>query len=164
MMKNTKRVEERSLNYKNSKAKKVITIIMAIIVLFGIYNLAWLGWRNLRYRPYTEGLDIFIENKSYVYRAEDSFLYNVKFPDYLTYTGNLCVSVPDGKCALLIWPKVVGGYTYGVQIQVDEEIYSIMLDKDFSAEDSQFDEILNEYSKTISELHEKADSMWDIEK
>lgn len=66
---------------------------------------------------------MFIENKSYVYTADDDYLYNVKMPDYLTYTGNLCVSVPKGECALLICPKVIGDYDYGVQIQIGEEIY-----------------------------------------
>lgn len=163
-MRNIKEVEEGSLNCKKrSKFKKIIIIILAVIIGFGLYNLTWLGWRTLKYKSYTTGLEEFIENMSYVYTAEDSYLYNVKMPDYLTYTGNLCVSVPEGECALLIWPKVISGYDYGVQIQIEEEVYSIMLNNDFSAEDSQFDGIVGEYSETITELHEKAKKMWNIE-
>lgn len=147
---------------KNNKVKKIIIIILIIIIGFGIYNLAWLGWRNIKYKSYKTGLEEFIENKSYVYTADDNYLYNVKLPDYLTYTGNLCVSVPEGECALLIWPKVIGGYDYGVQIQIDEETYSIMLNNDFLAEDSQYDEMVDKYSDTITELHEKAKKMWNI--
>lgn len=147
---------------KNSKVKKWVIILLTIIIGFGIYNLVWMEWRNIKYQLYTTGFEAFVENKSYVYKADDAYLYNVKMPDYLTYTGNLCVSVPKGECALLIWPKVTGGYDYGVQIQIDKEIYSIMLNQDLSAEDSQFDEIVDESSETITELHEKAKKMWNF--
>lgn len=143
---------------KKIKWKIIIVFIFSIVV----YNLFWLGWRYFKYQNYTENLKVFRENYSYILNGEDGFLYNAKLPDYLTYTGNLCVATKDGKVGLLIWPKAFAGYRSGVQIEVEGIIYSIMLNEDFTAEDPYFDELVNEYMEIILLLREKADDMWGI--
>lgn len=155
-MKKTNRFQEMS------KFKKIVLSIGVLCLAFGLYNVIWFGWRACKYNSYTENLDVFIEHLSYVYTAEDGYLYNVKMPDYLTFTGNLCVATPDGGAALLIWPKVLGGYRYGFQIEKDNEIYSIMLNQDFEAEDAQFKDIIDENNNVITELNSKAIEMWHI--
>lgn len=148
------------MNYRKiSRTKK---IICTLVILLVCYNLFWLGWRYFKYTSYTERLEVFIEHLSYVYTDEEGYLYNVKLPDYLTYTGNLCVSVPGGESALLIWPKVSGGYEYGVQLDLNGEVYSIMLQDDFMARDSQFDDIINAHSEVIQELYGRAEGMWQL--
>lgn len=146
----------------NKKTKIIIIICVSVIALFGLYNFIWYKWKCNKYEQYTEGMEEFVENMSYIYTSDDSYDYNVKLPEYLTYTGNLCVAVPGGRCALIIWPKVTDGYTYGVQIEKDGMIYSIMLNDDFTAEDGRFDEIINEYTDTINELRKRADDMWGL--
>lgn len=126
------------------------------------YNVFWFGWRYVKYNSYTENLEVFIEHLSYVYTDEEGYLYNVKLPDYLTYTGNLCVAVPGGASALLIWPKVNGGYKYGVQLEIDEEVYSIMLDENFAAQDEQFHDIITSHAEVIDELYGRAVDMWEL--
>ena len=79
------------MNYKKiSRTKK---IICTLVILLVCYNLFWLGWRYFKYTSYTERLEVFIEHLSYVYTDEEGYLYNVKLPDYLTYTGNLHVEI-----------------------------------------------------------------------
>ena len=146
----------------NKKVKIIIIICISVIVLFGLYNFIWHKWKVNKYEKYTEDMEEFVENMSYIYTSDDSYDYNVKFPEYLTYTGNLCVAVPGGQCALIIWPKVTTGYTYGVQIEKDGMVYSIMLSNDFTAEDGRFDELINEHTDTIDELRKRADDMWKL--
>ena len=145
-----------------TKVKKILIIVLVVLFLFVIYNSIWLTWRYFRYTDYTDNMEVFIENTSYIYTDEEGYDYNVKLPDYLTYTGNLCVAVPDGKYALIIWPNAFDGYEYGVQLEIDDDTYSIMLNEDFSAQDSQFDDIIYEYSETISDLYERSVNQWDI--
>lgn len=160
MMKNIKKSEEESLNCKK---RKMVIIVAAVIVLgFGAYILFWYMWQNAKYTPYITGMEEFVPGKSYVYTAEDGYLYNVKKPDFLTYTGNMCVSVPKGECALLIWPKSRKGFDYGVQIQKDQEIYSIMLKADHTAVEKNDNELLQEYSECIEDLFKKASDKWEI--
>lgn len=146
----------------NKTVKRVIIGISAAVIVFGFYNAAWFCHKEYKYTPYTEELKEFIENKSYVLTAEDGYLYNVKIPDYLSFTGNLCVTEPEQKCSLLIWPKPFGKFKYGVIIKEDTDVYQIELNEDFTAKDSQFDEIVEKYSDVIEDLHDKSVKMWDV--
>lgn len=143
--------------------KKKKQIILILICLFCAYNIVWFGWRQLRYKKYIENFDVFRPHYSYVLGPKDGFLYNVKLPDYLTYTGNLCVSTEDGTVGLLIWPKIFAGYRFGVQIEADDNtIYNIMLKADFTAEDAAFADLLDTYKETILELRNRANRKWEI--
>lgn len=147
---------------KQSKAKKIVIIVLALVMAFGVYNLVWFSWRYIKYNHYvTDNMETFLDNKSYVYTDNDGYNYNVKFPEYLSYTGNLCVADSDGKCALLIWPNIFGGNKYGVQIDKDDEVYSIMLNENLTAQDKKYDEIVDEYSKEISNLFQRYEKQWD---
>lgn len=147
---------------EKKKGNRVIFIVKIIVLAFIFYNVIWIGWRQFKYSTYTENLDVFVKYLSYVHTDKDGYLYNVKLPDYLTYTGNLCVATPDEKYALLIWPGFIGTYEYGVQIEEDDVTYSIMLKDDFSAQDKRFSEMLDKYSEEIKDLRDKAEKMWKI--
>jgi len=122
---------------KKAKSKKVILVIISIIILlFMMYNLFWYLFVYNEYDKYIAGFEEFRPHISYVLNGDDGYLYNVKYPDYLSFTGNLCVATNDGKQALLIWPEVFGTYKFGVQIidEESEEEYSIMLNNSRKAD------------------------------
>lgn len=144
------------------KKKKLVIVIGIMLVVFAFYNVGWYQWKNLKYSEYTEELNDFGNGKSYVLKGEDNYLYNVKVPDYLRYTGNMCVSTSDGKYELIIWPNALKGYEYSVQIQQEEETYGITLKSDLTAKEKEFENVINENADIIQELYNKANVMWNI--
>ncbi len=144
------------------KNKKKIIIIMATVFLsvFIIYNLFWYGWMKNKYTAYTERLNEFVPNRSYVL-SENSYLYNVKFPNYLLFVGNLGVATDDNKIALIIWPSFIGENTYGVQItDENNEVYSIMIKRDLSVIDNVNADLIESNKEQIETLFKKAKEMW----
>ena len=146
---------------EETKQKKGLFMILAIVLAFLLYNAFWLCWRNIRYNRYTENLETFREHISYVRTAEDGYLFNAKLPDYLSFTGNLCVATPDSTVALIIWPNVWKNNHYGVQVEKDDETYSIELNEDLSAKQADYNDLIAENKDTILILKEKADDMWE---
>ena len=144
------------------KGKKLIVcIVLSSLVLFILYNVFWIGWRINKYSQYIDEFQTFTKYMSYFY-DDDQYLYNVKLPDYLSYTGNLCVATHDGKYALLIWPKFGDEYEYGVQLEINKEVYSIMINKNIRTYDPQYQELISPYQDTIEDLFNKANEMWNI--
>lgn len=144
---------------KQIKIMAIITLI--ILLIFGIINIVWYKVIHSEYVPYTIGLEEFKKNVSYVLE-EDGFLYNVKLPDYLSFTGNLCVATNDGKYVLLIWPNAFNNSAeYEIQIEnEDKEILSIMVDKNINAFEDHQEEVINDNREIINELLEKAKGRW----
>lgn len=153
-------MKEKSKNRK----RLLIDIVIVIVLVFALFNVLWLCWRNIRYNHYIEGLQVFRKHYSYVLIADDGYLFNVKLPDYLTFTGNLCVATPDSKVALILWPNVLSGYHYGTQIEKDGEVYSIELDENLYARQTYYNDMIEENEDTIQYLMKKAEFMWDISK
>lgn len=146
-----------------SKSKKLYIIITVIILLFGVYNLIWYYVTQSKYDNFSERMDEFVKNRSYVLNPGDGYLYNVKYPDYLTFTGNLGVSDEKNEISLIIWPSLFNGENeYGVRIIDEDESYEIMVDKDMKAEDSEIEDIVNKYQDEIQILFQKADEKWGI--
>lgn len=146
-----------------SKSKKLYIIITVIILLFGVYNLIWYYVTQSKYDNFSEKMDEFVKNRSYVLNPGDGYVYNVKYPDYLTFTGNLGVSDEKNEISLIIWPSLFNGENeYGVRIIDEDESYEIMVDKDMKAEDSEIEDIVNKYQDEIQILFHKADEKWGI--
>ena len=140
-----------------------IIVISSIMAIFVIYNIFWFCVVHLNYNSFIEGMNEFRPNVSYVLEGNDGYLYNVKNPDYLSYTGNACVSTKDGKVALLIWPGLFRETKYGVQITTNDNIvYSIIIDKNAEAIDSQYKDMIIENSTIIQVLFQKAEKQWNI--
>lgn len=105
--------------------KKSVVILISIILLLcitpSIYSEIW----YLRYIEPMERTNI----GGYAL-IKDGLLYSVKKPDPLSFTGNLAVINDDGSLALIIWPKVGGGYEYGVRISDHQSktAYEIYID------------------------------------
>ncbi|WP_054767354.1 hypothetical protein [Lysinibacillus parviboronicapiens] len=144
------------------KNKKRIIIILATVFfpVFILYNLFWYGWMKNKYTAYKEGLNEFVPNRSYVL-SESSYLYNVKFPNYLSFVGNLGVATDDNKIALIIWPSFFGENTYGVQIKDEnDQVYSIMIKRDLSVVDNENADLIKNNKEQIEILFKKAQEKW----
>ena len=154
--------------------KKILIAVCAVLMLFVLFNFVWFGWNHIKYKSYVDGM-IEIETSSVIAPAYasvdvDGFDYNVKFPDYLSFAGNLAVGFPvengdqitDG---LIIWPKVFGGYEYGVMLQSLEsgtDGYMFYIDEQGNAIDAEYQEVAERYSEVIAELLSRAKSHWDL--
>ena len=79
--------------------KRIRKIIIAVILCFAAFNPAWMIWREAKYSHYTDSMEKTVFSQLIVPRfaCEDDevFDYSVKYPDYISFTGNLCVGVPD---------------------------------------------------------------------
>jgi len=142
------------------KKKKMIIILATIFSMFIVYNLLWYAWMNVKYSKYTRDLEEIIPNRSYVL-SQNAYLYNVKFPDYLSLVGNLAVSTEDNKYALIIWPSFIGDNKYGIQItDKNKQTYSIMINRDLSVIDDVHEEIIDNNKEQVETLFKKAQDMW----
>lgn len=152
----------------NRKVLKVITLVLSVFVLFNIF---WYAWRDMKYDSYINEME---ENElsswivpRYKHVDEEGYDYSVKYPDYLSFTGNMSVGLPSldnnpFTDFLVIWPKVFGGYEYGASLTVDGVNYQIMINEDGSAVDSQYNEIAAMSKETIDLLLHKANEKWDL--
>jgi len=147
---------------KNKKTKIIALTTVVIIILFGIYNIVWYSIIQSKYNTYIENMDEFRKNKSYILKGDDGFLYNVKLPDYLSFTGNLGVTTEDGKYALLIWPNAFNNRVkYGVQlVNADNEMVRVMINEDITALNDNYSDIIEKNKVEINELLIKAKYKW----
>ena len=152
----------------NRKVLKVITMVLSVFILFNIF---WYAWRDMKYASYINEME---ENDiqswivpRYMHVDAEGYDFTVKYPDYLSFTGNLAVGLPSldnnpFTDFLVIWPKVLGGYEYGASLTVDGVNYQIMINEDGSAVDSQYSEIAAISKETIDLLLHKANEKWDL--
>ena len=152
--------------------KKFLKIILVILIVFILLNIVWFSWRAIKYNNYSKGMD---KNKSYSFSVpkylkndKEGFSYSVKYPDYLSFTGNLAISMPSEdddyfSDALIIWPNLLKGYEYGL-ILYDEENneYMIEIDENKNPKDSEYKEIVNDHKDNIDILFEKANKFWNL--
>ncbi len=142
--------------------EKVVLLVMAVVLLI---NVGWLSIRELKYRKYIRDLPRFGGPASYGMLAEDGYNYGVKKPDYLSLTGNLSVSSMEKNEALIIWPKLLGGYEYGVILKRGNENYQIYVDENGEAVDRKdilIVKITEDQREKIKNLLYKADKMWNL--
>ena len=153
--------------------KKVLKVIICILLLFVVINACWYVWRMVKYDPFTKVMEKseipeFLVPRYYSMDA-DGYDYSVKYPDYLSFTGNLCVGLPTTDenvftDFLIIWPKLFDRYEYGVSLNVGNETYQIYINADGSPVDPKYSEIVNEYKDTVDDLLSRAKEMWDIDR
>ncbi len=152
--------------------KSVLRAAICILALFLLINAGWYVWRSVKYGSYSKGME---KNEipewlvpRYKYSDAEKFDYGVKYPDYLSLTGNLSVGMPvTGEDFftdfLVIWPKVFGGYEYGVSVEVDGEDRQIYIKADGSAVHPEDNWIVERCRDHIDALLNKAKAMWDLE-
>ncbi len=153
--------------------KTAMKIIDIVLVIFIILNVVWFGWRSATYRVFV--LDGMEETESstfivprYLLTTDDGYSYSIKYPNYLSTTGNLGLTLPSDynealyTDSLIIWPKLDGSYEYGVILYDDDVEWQIMVDASGRALDSQYDEVIEAHAENVALLFEKANEQWDL--
>lgn len=158
----------------NKKQKRLWIGAGCIAAIFLLLNLAWFGWRHAAYSGYRDGMRKTefsnVWHTVYVAQDADGFDYNVSYPSYPMLTGNLAIGYPateddpftDG---LIIWPKLSGGYEYGVILNPrgdDAEGYMFYIDAQGNAVDAEYREIAEEARDVIKTLLTRANSQWKL--
>ena len=147
--------------------KRIRKILIAVILCFAVLNLAWMIWREAKYSHYTGGMEKTVFSQLIVPRFaredEEGYDYSVKYPDYLSFTGNLCVGVPDKIDGLIIWPLFGGGYEYGILVEQDGIQYQIYLDSEGNPVEESDRFVVQKCRDEIDLLFAKARSMWNLD-
>jgi hypothetical protein len=81
--------------------KKLVIIGGVSIGIFILFNAFWFVWREMKYSKYIfEGMEKTEHSNIVVPRFyhvdEDGYSWFVKYPDYLSFTGNITVMMPTG--------------------------------------------------------------------
>ncbi|MDO4661936.1 MAG: hypothetical protein Q4B36_02255 [Tissierellia bacterium] len=142
------------------KSLKKIGIV--IIVVFAIYCLVWFINSRYVYTPFTEHVPKH-ESGLYVYHDDKTdYTYNVKFPEFPKFTGNLGVVDNEGS-GLIIWPGFFGtNYEYGVSIKDNNRTYEINLDKNMNIidKDEELKEVYENNKDLIKEMWDSVKDIW----
>ena len=105
---------------KKKSSKTTLIILLTVVFLFIVYNIVWGLVIQNKYGVYITGMDEIYSLRTYAIADKDGYTYNVKIPDYLSYTGNLGVQPSSGgECALLIWPGIGKETEFGVFIPAE---------------------------------------------
>lgn len=104
-------------------------------------------------------------NITYAIADKDGYTYNVKIPDYLSFTGNLGVQPSGGgDSALIIWPGIFKETRYGVFITSDDgRSHAVMLNEErmpLSDAPEQTKQLVEANKDKIDALFDKAYEMW----
>lgn len=147
------------------KKKSLSRVLLAILAVMIIYVLVWFINSRYVYQPFTANVP---KHESGIYLYHDNqtnYTYNVKFPQFPGFTGNLGLSDNHGS-GLIIWPGFFGSkYEYGVKVQEDDLIYDIKLDKNMNIldEDQKLKEVYENHKALISNMWEEAENIWQID-
>jgi len=156
----------------NKKRMIVGGIALGAFILF---NAFWFVWREIAFSKYAfDGMEK-TERSSiiaprYYYVDKDGYSWFVKFPDYLSFVGNITVMIPtvmdsedvNFDNTLIIWPHFSGKYEYGMFIYEDDSVIQIYIDNQGDAIDSTADEIIERHKGDVVVLLQKANEQWDI--
>ncbi|MCR5294163.1 MAG: hypothetical protein K6E30_03155 [Lachnospiraceae bacterium] len=156
---------------KNGK-KRVLRIVFCILMIFILITAGWYVWRMVKYGAYSKGMEkndfaTWIVPR-YKYTDADGYDYGVKYPGFLSFTGNLSVGLPatDEDVLtdfLIIWPKFFGRYEYGASLSVGEKNYQIYINADGSAVYPEDREVVDQCKENIGALLRRAEEMWGLE-
>lgn len=151
--------------------KKALKIILAAVIAFAVYNIAWFAWSHIKYGKLSGGMEEMeissFVTRRYSYTDAERFDYLVKYPDYLTFTGNLSVGMPvtDENVftdALIIWPTLSGKYNYGVLLYEEGAEYTVYIDADGNALSKEYEDVVSRHRDQIETLLMMADHKWNI--
>ena len=143
--------------------KRITAVLLA---LFAAYNLFWVAVVGSVYRDFLPGTREVYPLRTYAIDDLDGYTFNVKIPDYLSFTGNLGVQPKEGgQCALIIWPGIFRETRYGAFLPVSEgSFYGVYLTEDREAlpdAPERIRRLVEENREDIDELFTRADALWD---
>lgn len=177
---------------KPRRRKLLVRLGLGLCAAFLAVSAVWYG---TAYRPYEEYLEACRELPDWkeedafrgAGRDAEGFSLNVKRPGFLSWTGNLGLSMPalateDGEevlftDALIIWPLAGGGTEQGVilyEYEVDEEGVSctghqLYIDREGNylpygdaAEDAANQALLESRRETVQTLLDRARDIWGL--
>lgn len=145
--------------------KNLKKIIIGIVGLALAYSLLWFANSKYVYSPYTKEVPKHESGLYVLYDKKTNYIYNVKTPEFPSFTGNLGVSDNEGS-GLIIWPGFFGkNYEYGVRIKDGDSTYQIELDGDmnFIDTDENLKEVYNRNKELIDDMYESAEKAWKID-
>ena len=147
-------------------AKRAISILSIFLLLFASYNLFWMAVVGTVYRDFLPGTKEVHPLRTYAIDDLDGYTFNVKIPDYLSFTGNLGVQPKEGgQCALIIWPGIFRKTRYGVFLPVGGGgFYGVYVTENGEPLPDAPDRIrhlVEENREAIDELFVRADALWD---
>lgn len=149
------------LNLKRFGFKR---ILLTLLSLFILWNVVWFSIITIRYKAFTDA----VPKDEYGIHAmeKDSTLYYVAKPSYLRLSGNLTVSSKNKQEVLFIWPKITGGYKYGIMLRDKQQVYQIYIDKNINIAKESRDkvtlELVEKNKEEIKELFNRAESLFNI--
>lgn len=150
--------------YFITKKNNVKNILLLIISIFVLWNLSWFLITTIKYHKFVEAVP---KNEFGVHITEDDgYLYHVKKPGYLHFTGNLGVAKNDSMDGLIIWPLLSGGFKYGIRLQSDGEVYEIYVDenmKPIKKDDIVAVQQVEQNKAEIEGMISKANEIWNLE-
>ncbi len=149
--------------------RKAARVVCLLAVIFLLLNAIWFAWRAVKYGAYSDGMAESPFSSILVPRYVDSgdgYNYSVKYPDYLSFIGNLSVSIASSEeelysDALIIWPNVDGSYEFGL-ILYDEAEWQIYVDASGRALDPQYDDIVAQHQENVDFLFAQAYTLWEL--
>lgn len=146
-------------------AKWAVGILSVLLLLFAVYNLFWVAVVGSVYRDFLPGTKEVYPLRTYAIDDLDGYTFNVKLPDYLSFTGNLGVQPKEGgQCALIIWPGIFRETRYGVFLPVGDGFYGVYVTGEGEALPDAPDRVrslVEANREAIDELFARADALWD---
>ena len=166
------------------KKSIVFKIIITLIALFAIYNVYWLIFSYIRWKPLCEQVGYNEQFKDYSkFVGElgeyDRYLFYVSLPRYLSFEGNLSIAqtaVPgDARPTvdMLIFPEI-GGYRIETQIITHKSSESevvlevggrVILNENMEFYDEPTEEekeLFEKYNAEIKHAFDIMRSVWDL--
>ncbi|KXG10854.1 hypothetical protein AT864_00722 [Anoxybacillus sp. P3H1B] len=140
-------------------------ILLLITLIFVIWNLSWFLITTIKYNNFVKDIPKNEWGLHFI-KKEDGYIYSVKKPNYLRFTGNLVVANNEKGETLIIWPLIFGGYEYGFRLQKDGAAYEIYVDENMepiNKDDTVAAQKVEEYKVELEELFSKANEMWELE-
>ena len=155
--------------------KRIISIILLIVVLFGGVNLFWYVFKYLPYKKIADKMQPDTDSAAPRYVCEnDGYTFRVKMPGYLAFQSGyiyvvdtehvdsaVLISDDDGELSemnvphvdLFVWPQVFGKAKYGTTIY--EDTYSVWAGTNGNVEFLPDETLTDEENAQTSELFEK---------
>ncbi len=152
--------------------RKILRILLIIAIVFAAYNAVWFAWSRIKYGKLTDGMEK-AEFSSlivprYIHTDDEGYDYLVKYPDYLSFSGNLYIGLPvvnenPFRDALNIWPQMSGQYELGVLLyDQDGTEHAVYIDEDGNALNEEDKDVVSHHKEAIQDLLIKADEKWKL--
>ena len=152
--------------------KRALTIVLVVVIAFAVFNTVWFAWSRSTYGKLSDGMEAAefntVFDRRYFYSDAERYDYSVKYPNYLSFTGNMSVGIPTTgdnpfTDALIIWPKLTGGYELGALLYDEDGTgYSVYIDEKGNALSVEDEDVVLRHSDNIRILLIKADERWGI--